>query len=146
MRVPLVVRAPGDAAAVDVRAAHLVDIAPSVLDVLHAPAHPAFQGESLVRTDANPARSVYMVVQSPLADQVAIVRGQYKLIVDETTGRHSLYTVVKDPGERADLAESRPELVRELAECLYAWRAAQIVPRSIRSRIRRWWTTKSLRG
>jgi hypothetical protein len=54
------------------------------------------------------------------------VRGPYKLIFDQPTGRYALYNVVKDPGERADLAESRPELLRELAERLDAWRAAQV--------------------
>jgi arylsulfatase A-like enzyme len=126
MRVPLVFRAPGLRPGIDPRPAQLVDIAPTVLDLLGVPIHPAFQGESLVVPEHDPQRAIYMVAQTPIAHQYAIVRGPHKLIYDEFNGAHQLFNVVNDPGEHADVAAREPELVRSLAERLFTWREAQI--------------------
>lgn len=50
----------------------------------------------------------------------AACRGGYKLI--ESEGRHELYDLERDPGERVDLAAARPDVVRDLAGRLQEWR------------------------
>src|ERR1700687_1895548 len=126
MLVPLLIRAPGLTPGIDPRPAQHVDIAPSVFDLLGLPAHPNFQGQSLFGAHADPNRSLYMVVQSPLARQYAIVRSPYKLIFDDTNGRHLLFDLSRDPQERSDLALARPDIVRSLADRLFTWREAQL--------------------
>ena len=126
MRVPLVIRAPDLDPGIDVRPAQHVDIAPTILDLIGLTPHPAFQGASLVTPTFDAQRSVYMVAQTPLAHQYALVRGPYKLIYDESDKRHLLFNTVNDPGEIADLTERRPELVEAMTERLFTWREAQI--------------------
>jgi arylsulfatase A-like enzyme len=126
MRVPLVIRAPGLDPGADPRPAQHVDVAPSVFDLLGLPPHPSFQGLSLIHGSPNPDRSLYMVVQTLLADQYAIVRGRHKLIFDERYRYDLLFDLGRDPGERSNLASSRPDLVGRLARRLLAWRKAQV--------------------
>jgi len=126
MRVPLIIRAPGLSPGIDRRPAQHVDIAPSVFDLLGLLPHPSFQGMSLIRGPQDPNRSLYMVVQTPLAHQYALVRGPYKLIFDVRGGRYLLFDLSSDPEERSDLAPSRPDLLEALANRLLAWRDAQV--------------------
>jgi arylsulfatase A-like enzyme len=126
MRVPLLIRAPKLSAGRENRLAQHVDIAPSVLGILGLPIHPSFQGIDLLNSVPDPNRSAYMVAQTPLAYQYGIVRSENKLIYDEHQGRYLLYDLTADPGEHADLAPSRPEIVRVLAQRLHTWRTLQI--------------------
>lgn len=50
----------------------------------------------------------------PDARRRALVRGDAKLVVDELAGTRQLFDLARDPGEREDLADREPELVREL--------------------------------
>ena len=58
----------------------------------------------------------------------SVLRGNMKLVqkVDQTfeslTVVNELYDVFTDPGESNDLAAANPDLVRELADALIAWR------------------------
>jgi arylsulfatase A-like enzyme len=126
MRVPLVIRAPDLGPGLDGRPAQHVDVAPSVLDLLGLPPHPAFQGQSLLPAGFDENRSLYLVAQTAMAHQYAIVRGGHKLIYDERTRQYHLYDVRADPGETRNLAATRPDLAGALADRLYAWREAQV--------------------
>jgi arylsulfatase A-like enzyme len=108
MRVPRLFRAPGLKSGVDDRLAQHVDIAPSILGLLGLPVHPSFQGIDLFNSVADPKHSAYMMVQTPLAYQYAIVRSGLKLIYDEREQRYSLFDLTTDPGETIDIAGSRP--------------------------------------
>lgn len=52
----------------------------------------------------------------------SIRRGQWKLIEYFEGPSFELYDLANDPGESRDLAPSRPDLVRDLAQRLKAWR------------------------
>ncbi len=127
MRVPVVIDGPGiDPAPPDDRPAQHIDIPPTILDVLGLPSHPSFQGISLLDPAPPLDRSIFLVVQSPLARQYAIVRSGYKLIHDEKTGRDILLDLNEDPGETRNIAGRMPELARDLRRRLDLWRAIQI--------------------
>jgi len=126
MRVPLIFNGSGISPGEDRRPAQHIDVAPTVLDALGLPPHPAFQGISLLETEPSPARSRFLMAHSPLAHQYAVVRGGFKLIYDVPTGRTVLYNVVEDPGEKHDLAPSMPNLTRSLRGRLDAWRQHQL--------------------
>ncbi|MDP7291784.1 MAG: sulfatase-like hydrolase/transferase, partial [Verrucomicrobiota bacterium] len=126
MHVPLIIRAPGAAPRVDTRVAQHIDVPPSILHLLCLPPHPAFQGMNLFEKNPPKDRSVYLVVQAPLARQYAIVRSGYKLVYDAQGDRRFLFDLKRDPGERNDVADSHPELARRLAVRLDTWRKLQI--------------------
>ena len=126
MKVPLIVRAPGLKAAIDDRPAQHIDIPPLIFDLLGLPAHPSFQGQSLMAADSERDKSIFMVAQTPLAYQYGIVRSGWKLIYDERSRTYSLFNLSKDPRETVDLAAEQAPLVKRLADRLHTWRAAQI--------------------
>lgn len=54
----------------------------------------------------------------------AIRMGNYKLVEFYETGRQELFDVVKDAGEGRNLSAEKPDLVKEMATKLEAWRQA----------------------
>ena len=126
MKVPLTIRAPGLQPGPDDRPAMHLDIPPSILDLLGLPPHPGFQGISLFDPRPNPDRSIFMVVQTVLAHQYAIVRSGFKLIFAQRLGQYFLYDLRRDPGETTNIASSRPDLFEDLKNRLRAWREEQI--------------------
>ena len=137
VKVPMIVKVPGIEPGPDDRPAMFLDVPPTILDVLGLPAHPSFQGISLFEPRPDPARSIYIIVQTPLAYQSAIVRSGYKLLCDERERWSMLYDLARDPGETRNVASSRPDLVNELGTRLRVWRDEQLgyyadVPRQAR--------------
>ena len=126
VRVPLVITAPGLEPAIDDRPAQQIDIAPTVLDLLGLPPHPSFQGISLLAPDPDPDRALYMVVQSSMADQIAIVRGDHKLIHDYRRSGAALMNLRVDPGETVNLVDAEPALTRRLWRRLGTWEHLQL--------------------
>jgi arylsulfatase A-like enzyme len=142
MKVPMIIRVPAMKGSRDDRPAMFLDVPPSVLDLLGLPAHPGYQGISLFEPQPDPARSMYMIVQTPVAYQSAIVRSGFKLLFAERRGssylgRYLLFDLVHDPGEQVDVVASRPDLLTDLSRRLQLWRGQQLsyysdVPRQAR--------------
>ncbi len=124
-RVPLIVHAPHLEPGIDSRPVQHLDLAPTVLDLLGLPPHPAFQGISLLGPP-DPDRSLHLVCQTPMTTQYAIVRRGWKLILDVRHQRTELYNLESDPGETQDLSDQRPAVHRELQDRLLAWTLLQI--------------------
>ncbi len=126
-RVPLLVRAPG---AKPARLAPLrthLDIAPTILDFLGVKALAGFQGQSLAPEiyGEKPAEVREPVVLELAEDsnnpaRRALVSGHDKLIVFDS-GKKMLFDLEADPGETEDLADKKPERVKELAAALDAY-------------------------
>jgi arylsulfatase A-like enzyme len=126
LRVPLIVHGPGVTPGEDARLAQHIDIPPTVLGLLGVKPHPSFQGIDLVRTPPNPRRAAYLVAQTAITSQLAMVRDGYKLIADFNYQRYFLYDLAHDPGETHDLAEEQPTRVTEMGGRLHAWQKAQL--------------------
>jgi len=126
MKVPLLLRAPGLSPGPDGRPAELIDIPPTILDLLKLPPHPGYQGISLVAETALSTRSRFMVAQSPLATQYGVERGGWKLIEDAETRLVRLFDLRSDPGEKNDRALSEPGVFQDLRWRLSAWKEAQL--------------------
>jgi len=123
LRVPLVVRYPGEAgrrrAGSREEPAWSLDIVPTVLDVARLPVPDLLPGVSLrgalPRTRARVART---------HEQTAIQLDRFKLVLGAlhsprwTAEPEELYDVLEDPRERRNLAPERPEIVRRLRESL----------------------------
>ena len=125
VKVPMIVRVPGMPPGADGRPAMFLDIPPSLVDVLGLPPHPSFQGISLFAPESDPERPMFTIVQTPVADQSAIIRGRYKLILSETDQRSYLYDLRKE-GEYRNIRNENPALVAELLAVLRTWRDSQL--------------------
>jgi len=104
----------------------VVDLLPTLLDLLGAEAPAALPGRSLAplwRGDAAETRSVFLELNPPKPHRLAIVEGSWKLVVDPANRDASeLFDLARDPGEARNLATSEPERLRAMRERLRAWR------------------------
>jgi arylsulfatase A-like enzyme len=113
LHVPLVMRFPGHLPAgkrIEARA-RLVDLMPTVLDLLGVPASAGMQGRSLVpfvHDDATGRDAPSEYDDSPRAHPFESLRaGPYSYILEGT--REQLFDLGADPGETTDLAAGQPE-------------------------------------
>jgi arylsulfatase A-like enzyme len=71
-------------------------------------------------TAAAPERTLFWEWQSEGYDQLAALRGDFKLVVNRG-GKSELYNVVVDPAERRDVSAGYPDLTADLRAELEAW-------------------------
>jgi arylsulfatase A-like enzyme len=127
LHVPLMLRWPGQVPAGRrvTQLVSLVDLGPTLLDLLDLPAAERVQGRSLL-----PLLEEGAATQSPRAimaegvkrppEQKALLLGRWKLIQYFDTGRQALYDLAADPGEQHDLAGTHAEKVKAYQELLDA--------------------------
>jgi arylsulfatase A-like enzyme len=121
-RVPMLVVAPGLLpAGRDVEArVRTTDLAPTLGELLGLEPHARTSGRSLVALARGGEERDERVVVSEGPSTRAILHGRHRLIERAATTGVELYDVVDDPGERTNLAPSRPELVAEMRARLRA--------------------------
>ena len=118
LRVPLLLR---HASLAPVRVAApvgLVDLAPTVVDVLGLAAPESWQGRSLLADEGRAPAVFSEAAHRPLR---AIREGQMKLIRNRHTRHESLFDLEQDPGEKQDLAGRRDAREAKLAARLDEW-------------------------
>jgi hypothetical protein len=123
VRVPLLVAAPGlieEPVRVG-RVASLVDLAPTVLDLLGLPIPADYQGKSLLSTESRMALfcTDYSLGLLGLRD------GRWKMIHELDSGRSQLFDLLTDPEEKSDLSEQMRERTAVYRDHLLRWAAAQ---------------------
>jgi arylsulfatase A-like enzyme len=119
VHVPLVVRGPGVTAGGVGAAVSLVDLAPTVLELLEIPVHWEMQGRSLAGALSGaplPETPAFAVTGD---GRWAARDGRWKLAVGPE-GR-ALYDLSSDPGEQRDLAAAHPEEVLRLSRAYAEW-------------------------
>jgi phosphoglycerol transferase MdoB-like AlkP superfamily enzyme len=124
IRVPLMVWMPGalSESKRSKRMASLIDLAPTVLDLLGLPVPPDFQGTSLLADDVQRASLFFTDYSLPLA---GIRDDKWKLIAELNSSRMKLFDIEADPGETRNLAEQHPELIATWKRRLHNWASAQ---------------------
>lgn len=135
--VPLILHAPGRVAPVASNApARLIDVAPTLLDLLDLPPLVGIDGASLAgllgspgarATAAGAESAAYLETQQPWtsygwAPLAAIRAGDWKLIA---APRAELYNLARDPREQRNLIDTERPRARALRELL---RAAEVAP------------------
>ena len=129
VRVPLIVAYPGrlvEGAVVEEQVG-LVDVLPTVIELLGLPEMENLSGSSLVGLmggEEGPRRPVFAATYRPEAysDKRAIIADGFKYIRSWTDEREweELYDLAADPEELDDLAEARPEVLERLRSVLDA--------------------------
>lgn len=131
IRVPLQVRVPGHGPGREVNhPLGLIDLSPTLLDVLKIPAPGSFRGHSCwqelatgeawnrpVFTECVRGCSNPFCAEKRLAPRLLAVRkGEYKFVIDFATGTDELFELSSDPGEAHPL-RSASDARRRLMEC-----------------------------
>ena len=139
LAVPLILRGPGiPRGRVVTEPVSLVDLVPTILEVLGLPAAGPVDGVDLSPSWADPARPLperllfgeadhgNVVGGQPVIDSKRMVRlGHEKLCTDRIARREELYDLERDPAERDDLSAREPGRVALLSAALARHLAAQ---------------------
>ena len=98
--------------------AGMLDIAPTVMDLLGLPLPGDWQGRSLFAADRG--RPIYFF--APWADLLFGYReGDRKFIFDATTGQYEAYDLREDPQETRNMVDEMPGAKREILDRTAAW-------------------------
>jgi arylsulfatase A-like enzyme/multidrug efflux pump subunit AcrA (membrane-fusion protein) len=136
--VPLIVWAPGRVPAVESSAmVALVDILPTVLEVLDLPEAEGIDGRSLmplIRGEVQTHRDVIMLSEATWQAARGVRTPEWKLIRylrSTIYGRDGveLYDLAADPDEQANVAALYPEVVATMDAQLHHWVSAQLAGR-----------------
>jgi arylsulfatase A-like enzyme len=112
LRVPLIIAIPGQTPHVFEDQVSLVDVGPTLLDLVGAPIPPSFRGKSLlprIRGDERPARPIFSELMPATAwphHAAMMVDGKYKVIHRISDRRWEMYDLAGDPGEHRNLVEA----------------------------------------
>ncbi len=109
LHVPLMVRLPGgqDGGRRLEGIVELVDLMPTLLSLVGAPAPPGQQGRDLghlLDGSENVGRIAFATATSTDPDLFAVRTDQHKLVLNARTGEARLFNVLRDPGERREVA------------------------------------------
>jgi hypothetical protein len=123
VRVPLLFAAPGlwHTPLRTSKTASLVDVAPTVLDLLGLPEPAMWQGRSLL--DPSPGLALFGTDYS--LGLLGLRDGRWKCIHELDADRTSLFDLDADAAEQADLAEALPDRAAAYRDHLRRWAASQ---------------------
>lgn len=137
IRIPLMLRIPGESARADDRPAGLIDVAPTLLDAAHLPPLPGAAGRSLLEEPATQVRPLVATrFHERGAHRISVQLGEWKLhrrvdakLTNPTdplglaapSAQTELYRISVDPGETANLANENGDVVEGLLNAALAW-------------------------
>ena len=122
LHVPLIMRVPGGPAGKVVsQRVPLLDIAPTILELMGVRVPATFQGRSLlppargeVKDDGREIGAELMPYPAWPKGQQTLIGPRYKAIMRVTENRFEVYDLKEDPGEKKDLAAGDPALARKM--------------------------------
>jgi arylsulfatase len=118
LRVPFVIRAPGTAPQRVAQQVSLLDLAPTLAELVGLAPFPARAGVSLQSSrDGNRLR-VAVSMTHRTDHYLAAARGPHKLALDCRRQTRRLYDLSRDPGESRSIEDEQPRLARGLARDL----------------------------
>jgi len=136
IHVPLVIRLPGKAKAGTVidTPVSLIDLYPTILDLLHLEIPQKLSGMSLVpliQGDKLPSRPLFLEVNNRGGEERAMVDYPWKIVLNLTKKSTALYNLESDPKENVNLIKEqgpradtmRRQLLKWVEETKPRWRA-----------------------
>jgi arylsulfatase A-like enzyme len=123
LRVPLIISIPGISAHVVEGPVELLDVAPTLLNLLDIPVPVRMRGTDLgpwlIHPPAPSARLPPAFAE--VEDKRMVVAGTDKLLCDLHWGSCAYYDLAADPREQRNLAEARPDRAADLRAILDKW-------------------------
>jgi len=121
--VPLIIKLPGETPAVQQveSQVRLIDVVPTIVDILDLPPLAEAQGESmlpLMRGEPRTHRPSFSEALMYFGEKKSVDDGRYRLILSPNSGREELYDLETDPGARRNLIEALPEVALRLKQSL----------------------------
>ncbi len=95
----------------------MIDIAPTILDLLGLPAAPLHEGASLLK----PRERMALFFTDYALGWLGLRDGCWKAIVEVESRRSRLFDVCRDPGETSDLSREQADRADAYRERLEAW-------------------------
>jgi hypothetical protein len=121
VRVPLMFYVPGREAQRLTRVSSLIDVAPTLLDIIGAPPLSGVEGVSLLD---GPERMA-MFFTDYAVGWLGLRDGCFKYMFEVEARRSQLHDVCNDPAERTDLAGGAPERVAAYRQRVEGWAASR---------------------
>ncbi len=118
IRLPLIIYLPGIGGDVLTQNVGMMDLAPTLLDLIGVKPPTEFYGRSLLRYCLPKFRNREEDVFCAVMNGFALIRGGWKLIYNAGSGTYELYNRRNDPGERFNLIGACPLEAKELKEAL----------------------------
>jgi arylsulfatase A-like enzyme len=138
LRVPLLFHRPDFASGRRVsRQVRLIDVAPTILELLKVPVPEGMDGQSLggdilggaSKEDLEAVSQVSVDDRGPRKDLLAMTTPSLKYVVDFISGAEELYDLKADPGELRNLAATDPVAAKEFRERAQQFRRIQAAKR-----------------
>ena len=128
LRIPLIISIPGVAPQVIDGQAQLIDVTPTVLNLLDIPIPARMRGTNLGPWLASPPAPATRLPPAfaELEDRRMVSLGGEKLICDMRQGLCAYYDLTADPHERRNLVDERPARVAVLRGLLDRWLDAHL--------------------
>jgi HEAT repeat protein len=114
VRVPLILKLPGQPAAAVHMPVSLLDVTPTLLSLVRAPAPSGLQGQSLVSSTDGTLQLSRPPVLAELGPMRMVVSGNHKLLCNITWGGCTLHDLSLDPGEYMDSLSGAAAVIPEL--------------------------------
>jgi arylsulfatase A-like enzyme len=134
LRVPLVVKIPGvKPSRVETRVS-LIDLAPTVLDVVGVDSPDSFRGRSLAAAAARGEEPAPLPIYAEMppgpynTEYRVLIDGDRKIIHRLHGNFFRVFDLAEDPGEEKNLYRSEPEAGQKLKERYQIWRAQHLKP------------------
>jgi arylsulfatase A-like enzyme/HEAT repeat protein len=123
LRIPLVISVPGVSPRVVEGEVELIDVAPTVLNLLDIPTPARMRGTDLGPWLATPPAPVSRLPPAfaEVEDRRMVVWRREKLLCDLQWGFCAYYDLARDPGEKRNLAEERPDRAAAMRALLDEW-------------------------
>jgi arylsulfatase A-like enzyme/sugar lactone lactonase YvrE len=125
IRVPLIMKLPGVSGKRFAEKVEMIDVVPTIVEVLNLKTDAKFDGVSLVPLiyfgDAQYLTPVHTWVTWGPLDAEMIIDGDWKLIYTTRTNSFELYNLKDDPGEKINVFDSHTDIDRKLGEELFSW-------------------------
>lgn len=127
INIPLMIKMPSSIRAGEIisHQVRLIDIMPTLLEILDMDIPESFQGESLLRLiKKGRANEIWPAFseETHWGDELKAVRDRcYKFITNDSLDTFELYNLCSDPGEKKDLANMEKEKAREMRRRIIRW-------------------------
>ncbi len=123
LKIPLLIRWPELQRKTIESQVRSIDIMPTILDFLGIQPPSLLQGVSLSPKIKGKIRNDLIAFSETerRGFQKVVMDGQYKLLYNCASGKEELYDIKEDPGETANIADRKPEKLKEMRSLLEAW-------------------------